>query len=130
MKNAAKEHAAEDKQKRELADAKNQADTLIFSAKKQIEELKDKITPEQQAKVEEQIKNLEEALKTNNADTIKAAIENFNKAFHSIAQDLYSQQAPPQGGPTPPPDMGQEPKSKGKDDKEVQDASYEVVDDK
>ncbi len=131
MRNSAKEHAAEDKQKRELADAKNQADTLIFSAKKQIEELKDKITDAQKATVEDQIKNLEEALKTNNAETIKSAIDAFNKAFHAIAQDLYAQQAPPQGADfTPPPNQGEEPKSKGKDDKEVQDASYEVVDDK
>jgi len=43
MKSSAKEHAAEDKKKKESVEVRNQADSLVFQTKKQIEELKDKI---------------------------------------------------------------------------------------
>lgn len=133
MKNQAKEHAEEDKKKRELIDIKNQADALIFQTKKQMEELKDKIDPEMKSTLESQVKTLEEAVATNNYDTIKSAVEAFQKAWNDIATKLYSQPGagtpPPQdfggaaGGPQPP--HTEEPKK----EKDVQDASYEVVDD-
>ena len=134
MKNQAKEHAEEDKKKRELIDIKNQADALIFQTKKQMEELKDKIDPETKSLLESQVKTLEEAVATNNYDTIKSAVDAFQKVWNDIAQKLYAQQGagtpPPQdfggaaGGPQQPPHT-EEPKK----DKDVQDASYEVVDD-
>ena len=140
MKQSAKEHAAEDKKKKEEVEVKNQADNLVFQTKKQMEEMKDKITSEQRAKLESEVQKVEDALKTNNTDTIKAATENLSKAWNEISQQLYQQQGP-QGGAQPGPDVNsgqqegqqqqqstsQEPK---KDDREVQDASYEVVDDK
>jgi molecular chaperone DnaK len=132
MKNQAKEHAEEDKKKRELIDIKNQADALIFQTKKQMEELKDKIDPEMKSTLESQVKTLEEAIATNNYDTIKSAVETFQKAWNDIATKLYSQ--PGAGAPPPPqqdfggsqqPPHTEEPKK----EKDVQDASYEVVDD-
>ncbi len=133
MKNQAKEHAEEDKKKRELIDVKNQADALIFQTKKQMEELKDKIDPEMKSMLESQVKTLEEAVATNNYDTIKSAVDAFQKTWNDIAQKLYAQQ----GAGTPPPQDfggaagGQQPPhtEEPKKDKDVQDASYEVVDD-
>lgn len=134
MKNQAKEHAEEDKKKRELIDIKNQADALIFQTKKQMEELKDKIDPEMKSMLESQVKTLEEAVATNNYDTIKSAVDTFQKTWNDIAQKLYAQQ----GAGTPPPqDFGgaaggqQQPPhtEEPKKEKDVQDASYEVVDD-
>lgn len=138
MKRDAQEHAAEDKKKRELVDAKNQADSLIFQTKKQMEELKDKIPADVKARLESEIKKVEDAVATNNLDTIKASIEAMNKVWNEIASNLYSQSsagqpdAGPQGGPQgfDPGQQQQPPKQESKpDDKEVQDASYEVVDD-
>ncbi|HPI38159.1 MAG TPA: molecular chaperone DnaK [Ignavibacteriaceae bacterium] len=138
MKRDAQEHAAEDKKKRELVDVKNQADSLIFQTKKQMEELKDKIPADVKARLESEIKKVEDAVATNNLDTIKSAIEGMNKVWNEIASNLYSQAGAgqpggePQGGPQgfDPGQQQQPPQSESKpNDKEVQDASYEVVDD-
>ncbi len=143
MKKVAKEHAEDDKKKRDLVDIKNQADSLVFQTKKQMEELKDKIPADMKAKLEGQLTELEDAQKSNDYDTIKKAVDSFQKTWNEIAQNLYAQAGAPgqqpgagapgfdpgaQGGQQapPPPHQGAE----GGKDKEVQDATFEVVDDK
>jgi len=136
MKRAAQEHAAEDKKKKEAVEIRNQADSLVFQTKKQVEELKDKLTSEQKGKLESEILKVEDALKTNDSDKIKLATESLTKVWNDIAQDIYKQQGPgteqqQQGGQQQQSQQQQsQPQSEKKDDKEVQDASYEVVDDK
>ncbi|MCX7875318.1 MAG: molecular chaperone DnaK [Melioribacteraceae bacterium] len=133
MKQAAKEHAAEDKKKKEEVEIRNQADSLVFQTKKQMEELKDKLTSEQKTRLEIEVQKVEDALKTNNADSIKSASENLSKVWNEIAQTLYQQpgaQGSSQSGPDFSAGSQQQSDSTKKDDKEVQDASYEVVDDK
>lgn len=139
MKKVAKEHADDDKRKRDLVDIKNQADNLVFQTKKQIEELKDKIPADMKATLEKHIADLEEAQKSEKYEVIKAAVDEFQKAWGEIAQKLYAQ-AGPQPGQQPGPDFDptqqasqQAPPNQGPKaapEKEVQDASYEVVDDK
>ncbi|MCU0343285.1 MAG: molecular chaperone DnaK [Ignavibacterium sp.] len=125
MKNAAKEHAAEDKQKKEAVEVKNQADSLVFQTKKQIDELKDKVPADVKSRLESEIKKVEDALATNNTVQIKSATESLSKVWNEVAAQLYSQ-AGPQGQPAP--EKQQE--NKTADEKgDVQDASYEVVDD-
>lgn len=127
MKREAQEHAAEDKKKKESVEARNQADSLVFQTKKQIDELKDKINPDQKARLESEITKVEDAIKTNNTETIKSATDSLTKVWNEISQQIYSQQGAPnyqssqQSG-----DAGSQSQDK-KDD--VQDASYEVVDD-
>jgi molecular chaperone DnaK len=131
MKNDAKEHAAEDKKKKENIDTKNQAESLVFQTKKQIDEMKDKIPADSKSKLEAEIKKVEDAIASNNTDQIKSATESLSKAWNDIASNLYSQTGgqqqqaggQQQGGPQ------QEAKSKGDGKEEAQDASYEVVDD-
>lgn len=127
MKNDAKEHAAEDKKKRESVDVRNQADSLVFQTKKQLDELKDKVNPDEKARLESEIKKVEDAIATNNSDQIKSATESLNKTWSEIAAKLYSQQGSQPGGPQPGPDQSSAKPEDGKDN--VQDASYEVVDD-
>lgn len=134
MKQTAQEHAAEDKKRKEAAEVRNQADSLVFQTKKQIEEMKDKITSDQKSRLESEITKVEDALKTNDTDKIKSATEGLNKVWNEIAQQLYQQQGPTgqqAGGPQAEQQQNQQ-TSQGqkKDDREVQDASYEVVDDK
>jgi molecular chaperone DnaK len=125
MKNAAKEHAAEDKQKKEAVEVKNQADSLVFQTKKQIDELKEKVPADVKSRLESEIKKVEDALATNNTEQIKSATESLSKVWNEVSSQLYSQ-AGPQGQPAP--DQQQE--NKTADEKgDVQDASYEVVDD-
>jgi len=127
MKNDAKEHAAEDKKKKEGVDIRNQADTLVFQTKKQMEEMKDKISADSKSKLETEIKKVEDAIASNNFDQMKSATESLNKVWNEIASQLYQQASQQQPGAQQQTtgDAGQE-----KDQKEnVQDASYEVVDD-
>jgi molecular chaperone DnaK len=140
MKQSAQEHAAEDKKRKESVETRNQADSLVFQTKKQIEEMKDKITSEQKNRLESEIVKVEDALKTNDIDKIKSSTEGLTKVWNEIAQQLYQQQGP--GGPQagqPGGGAGEQQQQQSqqqtsqdqkKDDREVQDASYEVVDDK
>lgn len=128
MKREAKEHAAEDKAKKELIDTKNQAESLIFQTKKQMEELKDKMTPDVKERLESEVKKLEDAVASGQLETMKSALESLNKVWNEAASQLYSQ---PGAGAPPPPQDGPAPGSGSTQDKkpDVQDASYEVVDD-
>jgi molecular chaperone DnaK len=137
MKNSAKEHAAEDKKKKEAVETRNQADNLVFQTKKQMEELKDKIPADIKTKLETEVSKLEDALKTDNSEAIKSATESLSKVWNDAAQHIYQQ--PGAGGPQQPgaeqqQDSRQQAGSEKKETKseggsEVEDASYEVVDD-
>jgi len=121
------------KKMKEEIDIKNSADSLVFQIKKQMEEMKDKLTDENKSQLEVEIKKVEDALAVNNNDQIKSTTESLNKVWGEIAQKLYAQadskQAPGTG------DAGQQqpgPEQTATDDdkkEDVQDASYEVVDD-
>jgi molecular chaperone DnaK len=126
MKTDAKEHAAEDKKKKESIEVKNQADSLVFQTKKQMEELKDKISPDQKTKLESEIKKVEEAISSDNTDQIKTASDSLNKAWGEIASKLYSQTGNQGAAPNA---EQQQPGSKSENKEQAQDASYEVVDD-
>jgi molecular chaperone DnaK len=125
MRRDASEHAADDKKKKESVEIRNQADNLIFQTKKQMEEMKDKLSSDSKSKLENAIKVVEDAIASNNSDQIKSATESLNKIWNEVASELY-QKASQQPGAEPQ-DSGA--KKQGKpDEKEVQDASYEVVD--
>lgn len=128
MKREAQEHAAEDKMKKESVEVKNQADSLVFQVKKQLDEMKDKINSDSRSKVEAEIKRVEDAIASNNTEQIKSATENLNKVWGEVAQTLYQQQP---GGPEAQPNTGQQsgPSGESTKDQNVEDASYEVVDD-
>jgi molecular chaperone DnaK len=133
MKNAAKEHAAEDKMKKESVEIRNQADSLVFQTKKQLDELKDKVPADIKSRLESEIKKVEDAISTNNSEQIKSATESLNKVWNEVSSQLYSQA---QGAQEPQQPSGQQQQQgkpaedgAGGKDNNVQDASYEVVDD-
>jgi molecular chaperone DnaK len=129
MKNDAKSHAADDKKKKEEVDTKNQADSLVFQTKKQLSELGDKVPADVKSKLEAEIKKVEDAIASNNTDQIKSATDSLNKVWSEVASQLYSQPgAGQQGGPEAQGQAGGQQQEKPKDEKDVQDASYEVVD--
>ena len=135
MKKDATEHAAEDKKRKEEAEVKNQADSLVFQVKKQLDEMKDKISDTSKSKVEAEVKKVEDALAANNTDQIKTATESLNKVWGEVAQELYSQAGAQQGAQETGQTTGQQPGAEQQGSEEtgkkedVQDASYEVVDD-
>ena len=133
MKQTAKEHAAEDKKKKESVEVRNQADNMVFQTKKQIDEMKDKMPADVKNRLETEIKKVEDAMATNDTDKIKSATEELTKVWNEVAQQLYQQQggapgADPTGGQQAQ-DTGSKEESEKKGEDEVQDASYEVVDD-
>ena len=98
----AQAHAAEDKGRRELIDARNQADTLAYSAEKTLNENRTKVEVGTASTLESAIASLREAVKGDDLAAIKAASEQVQRASHAVAEQLYKAQASqpqgPQGG--------------------------------
>jgi molecular chaperone DnaK len=132
MKKDAKEHESEDKKKREETDTKNQADSLVFQSEKQLKEFGEKLTPEMKMKIQTAIDRLKEVQKGSNMDEIKSAMEGLNAAWNEASTQMYSQATGGQpGGQEGFGSQGQPSgEAKAKDDKKVENADYEVIDDK
>jgi len=134
MKKAAEEHASEDKGRKEEVETRNQADSLIFQSKKQLQEFGDKIPADKKQPLEDAIQKLESAAKTAPISQLKSEIENLNKVWSEAATYMYQQaqaqqQAGPQNqGPQESAQPGQEQGADGK--KAAENADYEIIDDK
>jgi len=118
-------HAEEDKKKRELVDARNMADSLIYSSEKSIKELGDKVDASTKGDVDRAIEKLKKAMEGDDAQEIKRLSDELTQTSHKIAEMMYSrasqQQAHagaggggPQGGDS-------------KKDDDVVDADFEEV---
>ncbi len=126
MTKDAQAHADEDKKKKELVEAKNRLDTLIYSTEKSLSDLGDKVTEDEKKKVEEAIGKAKEALKSNEPDTLKSAEKELTTASHKVAEEMYKQaSAKAQNSEAGKKFAGQ---SGSKED--VVDAEYKVEDDK
>jgi molecular chaperone DnaK len=102
MRREAESHAGEDKQKRELIDARNQADQMVWSIEKLLKENGDKISDSDKAPIQSAIEKVKEAQKGEDLAAIKQAVENLQQASHAMAQHLYArQQGAPGGGAAP-----------------------------
>lgn len=125
MRQAAKEHADEDKKLREKVEKLNQADSLIFTTRKQLDEHKEKVSEGNKAKIEEALTKLEELHKSENTDEIDNAIDELNKAWAAASQEIYqAADAEQQGGGEP----GAEDTSSSAEGDDAVDADFEVVD--
>ncbi|MCD1146851.1 molecular chaperone DnaK [Peptoniphilus sp. KCTC 25270] len=109
-------HADEDKKRKELIEAKNNADSVIYASESAVKELEGKISEEDKKKIEDAIAALNDVKDTDDLEAIKAKTEELQNAFHSISEELYKQQGAEAG-------TGAE---NANDD--VVDADYEVVD--
>ncbi len=87
----AEAHANEDRERREEAEARNSADSLIYQTEKMVRENEDKITDDEKTDVEEKIASLKGLLEAEGAslDDLKEAVENLNAASQGFAQRLY-----------------------------------------
>jgi molecular chaperone DnaK len=130
-------NAETDKKARELIEARNTSDTLIYSMEKMMKDNADKIEASEKAAIEAEMANLRKAMESDNPDTIKAAKEKLEQASHKFAERIYqnaqagagAQQAQPEGGPQgaqPGPDASS--KSGAAGGEKVYDADYTVVD--
>jgi molecular chaperone DnaK len=128
MMRDAEAHAEEDRKRKELAEAKNNADTLVYSVEKSLKDYGDKVTEDEKKEIEsalEKCKKLKDT--TTSADELKAAVEELTKASHKLAEHVYkaAQQGAaggPEGGAT---NGGANAKSP---EEEVVEAEFEDVD--
>jgi molecular chaperone DnaK len=136
MKTDAQAHAAEDKKKKEEIELRNQADTLVFQTRKQLSDLADKIPADSKAKIESAANALDEAIKSNSISDIKAKMEALNNAWNEASTKMY------EGARTQQPGSAYTGAAGGgatdtsssttteEGGKQVENADYEVVDDK
>ncbi len=118
-------HAAEDKKRRELVEAKNQAESLIHSTEKTLGELGDKITEVERSAVETAIADLKAVLSGDNKDRITAKTEDLARAAMKLGEAMYKQSA--DGGPGA--SAGGSAGASGGADDRVVDAEFEEVKD-
>ncbi|MGQ9866676.1 MAG: molecular chaperone DnaK [Pseudanabaenaceae cyanobacterium] len=97
MVREAEKFAAEDRQKREKIEVKNQADALVYQAEKQIKDFGDKLAAGDKTKVEELIASLKEAIQKENHDRMKTLNEDLKQALYAASAAIY-QNAPADGG--------------------------------
>jgi molecular chaperone DnaK len=124
MKRDAQDHEADDKVKKEEVETHNNADQLAYQTEKQISEMGDKIDEVNKTKLAELVEDLKEKNKGNDIEAIKASMETLNKIWSEISQKIYQTE---QENPEQSTDSNQSNEQK---DRDVEDADFEVVDEK
>jgi len=116
----AEQHAEEDRRRREEIEARNQAETLMYSAERSLRELGDKVPAGEREKAQQAIEEVRKALETQDMDRIRAAADELQRAFARVSEVAYQQAASsqaagagarPEGGATT-----QEPGGEGGDE--------------
>lgn len=123
MTKEAEEHKEEDKKRKEEADARNDAEQLIFQTEKSIKDLKDKIDDKEKEEAEEKIKDLKEALEKEDIEDIKKKTEELSEKAMALATKVYQQVQQEQASKENDETKEEEKSKKDKDD--VVDADYE-----
>src|ERR687883_380861 len=85
----AESHADEDKRLRELAEARNGAENAAYQAERQLKDLEEQLDDASKSEIEGAVKDLNEALKTEDADDIRARTERLQQAFHKVSEAMY-----------------------------------------
>lgn len=125
----AQSHAAEDKKKHELIQARNNLDNLIYATEKSLKEHGDKASADEKSKIEDALKEAKETLSKDDAELLKKAAEKLATASHGMAQRMYEEAAKKQGAQGTSQQPHAEPQSGGGEKGDVVDADFEVVDD-
>jgi molecular chaperone DnaK len=120
-------HAEEDKDKRELVDARNAADSLIYATEKSLKEAGEKLDANTKGEIENAIDKLKKAMEGEDTAEIKQLSEELTQISHKIAEVLYAQAAQSQAQPDQ--EAGSEKSESAKKDEEVVDADFEEVKD-
>jgi molecular chaperone DnaK len=125
MVREAEAHAEEDRRERERAEARNEADTLIYTTEKSLKDLGDKVSAADRSRIEEAVADLKKAMEGTNVEAIKSKTEALKQASYKLAEEMYKHTTP-QG------DAGASGASSGNTDsgtRSAEDVDYEVVDD-
>jgi molecular chaperone DnaK len=115
----AKQHEEEDRRQRELIDARNTADNLIYVTEKTLRELGDKVPVNDRATIENLVEELKQVKDSNDLARIRSLTERLQQATNALAQQMYAQSGGPGAGST----GGQRPGS----DEDVVEGEYRTV---
>ena len=130
MVNDAKKNEGKDKEKREMIDMQNQAEQLIYQTDKNLDEYKDKLDESEKKSLEDAVSKVKAVKDGSNANDLKDAIEELNTAWNAVASKMY-EKAKEENDVTDekaPQSEHKKGKSKKKDEAEIEDADFEVVD--
>jgi molecular chaperone DnaK len=89
----AEAHVDDDKRKRDLVEARNQADAFAYSVEKNIKEFGDKIDAAEKAKIEDAVAKTKKAIEGDDIEAIKKAQEELTTASHKLAEAMYAKTA-------------------------------------
>ncbi len=117
----AEAHSSEDKQKRELIEVRNQADGLVYTTEKSLEEHGSKVDEETRGQIRSALDNLKKTMEGSDAEVIRKETEALAKASHKLAEAMYASAQQPEGGAG-----GDGPTASGEE--KVVDAEFEEVD--
>jgi len=122
-------HAEEDKKRRDLIEARNQTDSLIYSVEKNMKEMGDKIDAGDKSRIEEAISKLKKATEGDDTGAINAAQEELTQASHKLAEAMYAKASAQQegAGADTSAGAGEQPGGAQKDEDDVVDADFEEV---
>jgi molecular chaperone DnaK len=120
-------HASEDKKSRDLAEARNKADSSIYQVEKSLKEFGDKLSEDEKKKIKEAIDKADSVKNSSDPDEINKAVDELMQASHKMAEEMYKQQGPQQAAGEAGQAEGKTDKDKG--DEGAVDADFEVVDD-
>lgn len=109
-------YAQEDAKKKDLIEARNNADSMIYQSENTLKDVEGKISDEDKTKIEEAIKGLKDVKDGEDLEAIKSKTEELTQAFYAISEEIYKQQE------------GQADGGQAQADDDVVDADYEVVD--
>jgi molecular chaperone DnaK len=107
----ARKHEAEDRRRRELADTRNMADSLVYQMEKTLREFGDKVSDADRRRIEDKIEEVRQAMKGDDVARIRRAMEELKQASYAMSQQMYGQpqagyQPGGKSGPTGPTDEG------------------------
>ena len=122
-------HAEEDKKRKELIEARNQADTMVYSVEKNIKEFGDKVDAAERTRIEEAIARVKKALEGDDLEAIKKAQDELMNVSHKLAEAMYAKTSGGQGGPGADAgaQQGTDQQASGKKNDDVVDADFEEV---
>jgi molecular chaperone DnaK len=123
----AEAHAAEDKKRREVAEARNQLDSLIYTTEKSLKEYGDKIDASEKQNIEDAIAKAKKAMETDDVGAIKSAQEDLTRSSHKLAEAMYAKASKGAEAAATGPEAGTQEGPRQKAQEDVVDADFEDV---
>ncbi len=127
MQKDAEAHAAEDAEKKGKVEARNQADSLIFTAEKTLSDGGDKVKEEDKKEVEEKISALKSILDTGSKEDLEAKTKELSDSLQKVGAAMYQQQGAEQASQQPAEDASEDKKEESSDKKDEEPVEGEVV---